>query len=42
MERQGGRRDFNHPKRGLLAYPQVTLYPMDQEHIKLVLLKPEG
>jgi hypothetical protein len=42
MERQGGRRDFNHPKRGLVAYQQVTLYPMDQEHIKLVLLKPEG
>jgi transcriptional regulator with XRE-family HTH domain len=42
MERQGGRRDFNHPRRGLVAYQQVTLYPMDQEHIKLVLLKPEG
>jgi transcriptional regulator with XRE-family HTH domain len=42
MERQGGRRDFNHPRRGLVAYQQVTLQPMDQEHIKLVLLKPEG
>jgi transcriptional regulator with XRE-family HTH domain len=42
MERQGGRRDFNHPKRGLVAYQQVTLHPMDQEQIKLVLLKPEG
>jgi hypothetical protein len=42
MERQGGRRDFNHPKRGLVAYQQLTLYPIDREHIKLVLLKPEG
>lgn len=40
MERQGGRRDFNHPKRGLIAYQQVTLHPVDQEYIKLVLLKP--
>jgi hypothetical protein len=39
---QGSRRDFNHPKRGLVAYQQVTLHPMDQEQIKLVLLKPEG
>jgi len=42
MERQGGRRDFNHPRRGLVAYQQLTLYPIDREHIKLVLLKPEG
>ncbi|MBU1237888.1 MAG: helix-turn-helix transcriptional regulator [Gammaproteobacteria bacterium] len=41
LERQGGRRDFNHPKRGLVAYQQLTLHPWDQEHIKLVLLKPE-
>lgn len=41
LERQGGRRDFNHPKRGLVAYQQLTLYPIDREHIKLVLLKPE-
>jgi len=42
MERQGGRRDFNHPRRGLVAYQQLTLYPIDREHIKLVLLKPEA
>ncbi len=42
MERQGGRRDFNHPRRGLVAYQQLTLFPIDREHIKLVLLKPEG
>jgi transcriptional regulator with XRE-family HTH domain len=41
MERQGGRRDFQHPRRGLVAYQQLTLYPIDREHIKLVLLKPE-
>ena len=42
LERQGGRRAFNHPKRGALSYQQVTLRPVDQEHLKLVLLKPEG
>jgi hypothetical protein len=42
LERQGGRRDFNHPKRGLVSYQQMTLRPVDQEHLKLVLLKPEG
>jgi transcriptional regulator with XRE-family HTH domain len=41
IERQGGHRDFNHPKHGLVAYQQLTLHPVDREHIKLVLLKPE-
>lgn len=41
LERQGGRRDFNHPKRGRLSYQQMTLQPVDQEALKLVLLKPE-
>jgi len=41
MERQGGRRDFNHPRRGFIAYQQLTLYPIDREHIKLVVLRPE-
>lgn len=40
LERQGGEREFNHPKRGLIAYQQVTLHPVEQEHIKLVLLTP--
>lgn len=40
MERQGGRRDFQHPKRGLVSYEQITLKPMEHEHIKLVLLRP--
>jgi transcriptional regulator with XRE-family HTH domain len=42
LERQGGRRDFNHPKRGPISYQQMTLRPVDQEQLKLVLLKPEG
>lgn len=41
LERQGGRRDFNHPKRGLVSYQQMTLTPVDQEQLKLVLLKPD-
>lgn len=41
MERQGGRRDFNHPRHGLVSYQQLTLKPADQEQLKLVLLKPE-
>jgi hypothetical protein len=41
LERQGGRRDFNHPKRGLISYQQMTLTPVDQEQLKLVLLKPD-
>lgn len=40
LERQGGQRDFRHPKRGLLSYQQVTLYPVEQEQLKLVMLKP--
>jgi transcriptional regulator with XRE-family HTH domain len=42
LERQGGARAFNNPKHGLVTYQQVTLHPVDQEHIKLVLLKPEA
>lgn len=41
LERQGGARAFNDPKRGLVTYQQVTLNPVAQEHIKLVLLKPD-
>jgi hypothetical protein len=42
LERQGGVRAFNDPKRGVVTYQQVTLHPVDQEYIKLVLLKPEA
>ncbi|MBK6971439.1 MAG: helix-turn-helix domain-containing protein [Sterolibacteriaceae bacterium] len=41
LERQGGRRDFNHCRRGLVSYQQVTLKPVDQDQLKLVLLKPD-
>ena len=40
LERQGGQRAFNHPQRGLIAYHQVTLRPVDLEQLKLVLLNP--
>lgn len=40
LERQGGARGFNHPRRGVVAYQQFTLRPVEQEHLKLVLLKP--
>lgn len=40
LERQGGQRGFNHPRRGLVSYQQFTLRPVEQEHLKLVLLKP--
>ena len=39
LERQG-LRAFNHPRRGLVSYQQFTLRPVEQEHLKLVLLKP--
>ncbi len=42
LERQGGARTFNDPRRGIVTYQQVTLHPVDQEHIKLVLLKPDS
>lgn len=41
LERQGGQRAFNHPRHGLVTYQQVTLRPVEQEHLKLVLLKPD-
>jgi transcriptional regulator with XRE-family HTH domain len=40
LERQGGLREFNHTKLGLLSYQQVTLRPVDQEQLKLVMLSP--
>jgi transcriptional regulator with XRE-family HTH domain len=41
LERQGGQRVFNHPQRGLISFQQVTLRPVEQEQLKLVLLKPD-
>lgn len=40
LQRQGGLREFNHPIRGPLRYQQVTMRPVDQEQLKLVLLSP--
>jgi transcriptional regulator with XRE-family HTH domain len=40
LERQGGQREFNHPQHGLISYHQVTLRPVEQEQLKLVLLQP--
>jgi transcriptional regulator with XRE-family HTH domain len=40
LERQGGLRTFRHPVRGQISYQQVTLKPVEHEHIKVVLLKP--
>ncbi|GAB4057259.1 helix-turn-helix transcriptional regulator [Uliginosibacterium sediminicola] len=40
LERQGGERGFLHPQRGLIHYQQVTLHPVEHEHIKLVMLQP--
>lgn len=40
LERQGGQRAFHHPQQGLIEYQQVTLRPVEQEQLKLVLLQP--
>ena len=40
LERQGGLREFNHTTQGLLTYQQVTMHPVDQEQLKLVMLSP--
>jgi transcriptional regulator with XRE-family HTH domain len=42
LERQGGQRAFKHPRLGLITYQQVTFRPVEQEQLKLVLLKPES
>jgi transcriptional regulator with XRE-family HTH domain len=40
LERQGGQRAFDHPLRGRITYEQITLRPIEQEQLKLVVLKP--
>ncbi|WP_029149054.1 helix-turn-helix transcriptional regulator [Methylophilus sp. 5] len=40
LERQGGQREFQHPAHGLIHFQQVTLRPVEQEQLKLVLLQP--
>lgn len=41
QERQGGFREFLHPHYGRLAYQQMTLRLVDQDHLKLVVLLQE-
>ena len=41
LERQGGQRAFDHPAHGLIRYQQITLRPVEQEQLKLVLLNPD-
>lgn len=40
LERQGGRRSFRHPQRGLISYLQTTLFTSENDDVKLVILKP--
>lgn len=40
LERQGGQREFQHPTQGLIHFQQITLRPVEQEQLKLVLLQP--
>jgi transcriptional regulator with XRE-family HTH domain len=40
LERQGGKREFQHPDLGLIQFQQVTLRLVEQEQLKLVLLQP--
>lgn len=40
LERQGGMREFKHSRLGKLTYKQVTMRPVDQEQLKLVMLSP--
>lgn len=39
LERQGGKREFNHIHKGIISYQQITLRPVEQEQLKLVLLQ---
>ncbi|WP_133650762.1 helix-turn-helix transcriptional regulator [Paraburkholderia flava] len=37
-EREGGRREFNHPRDGRVVYDQITFKPAHREDLKLVML----
>ena len=41
-EREGGRREFEHPRDGRVAYDQITFKPAHREDLKLVVLVREG
>jgi len=38
LGRDGGRRGFHHPSRGLVAYEQMTVVPASHPHFKIVVL----
>ena len=38
FEREGGRREFDHPSRGRIAFDQITFKPAQREDLKLVVL----
>jgi transcriptional regulator with XRE-family HTH domain len=40
-EREGGRREFNHPRDGRVVYDQITFKPAHREDLKLVVLVRE-
>ncbi|MFC0397750.1 helix-turn-helix transcriptional regulator [Paraburkholderia rhizosphaerae] len=40
-EREGGRRDFEHPRDGRIAYDQITFKPAHREDLKLIVLVRE-
>jgi hypothetical protein len=40
-EREGGRREFNHPLEGYVVYDQITFKPAHREDLKLVVLVRE-
>jgi transcriptional regulator with XRE-family HTH domain len=42
FEREGGQRDFMHPRHGLLVYDQMTLKPAHRDDLKLVVLLPRS
>ncbi|MHB1632852.1 MAG: MmyB family transcriptional regulator, partial [Acidithiobacillus sp.] len=42
VEREGGRRVFQHPQHGQVVYEQCTLLPATSTDLKLVILLPLG
>jgi transcriptional regulator with XRE-family HTH domain len=42
LGREGGRRTFDHPSEGQIAFRQVTLNPVGRPDLKLVMLVPEA
>lgn len=40
FEREGGKREFRHPRQGHLVYEQITMKPSAHEDLKFVILTP--